>query len=251
MQNALGAKMESQRLLEAARVPQWVKPQAFGPWILQRVTADAYSDEARWIGWHSYTLLRRKIPATVDNMQHADEDGMVLDVVMEDSQRELRKHLPILMSARGRVLVTGLGLGCVVRGLLAKPDVEEIHVVENDDDILRVIGPEFARNPRVTLYHADAMHLTFPAGTKFDFAWHDIWTPGNKGLQMLHAALFADMRKHVPLHRQGAWAFPRDIHRQLHIRFLGAPRTPRNKWHTHAKAHRFGLLDRPHAQAAE
>jgi hypothetical protein len=34
-------------------------------------------------------------------------------------------------------------LGCVVRGLLSKPEVERIDVVEIDGDILRVVGKEF------------------------------------------------------------------------------------------------------------
>jgi spermidine synthase len=50
---------------------------------------------------------------------------------MEDTLSELRRHTPIFMRAKGRLLVTGLGLG-VVRGLLAKPEVEHIDVVEID-----------------------------------------------------------------------------------------------------------------------
>ena len=142
---------------------------------------------------------------------------------MEDSAFELRKHLPIWMAARGRVLVTGLGLGCVVRGLLAKPEVEQIDVVEIDDDILRVVGPEFAKDPRVTLHHGDALEIDL-AG-RFDFAWHDLWTEGD-GLHQLHVALL--MRFSNRCGPQGAWAFPRFaarlISRNTNFPLLGAPR---------------------------
>jgi hypothetical protein len=64
-------------------------------------------------------------------MHLEQDDGRVYEVVMEDSPRELRRHLPIWMHAHGRVLVTGLGLGCVVRGLLASPHVEYIDVAKS------------------------------------------------------------------------------------------------------------------------
>jgi hypothetical protein len=41
---------------------------------------------------------------------------------MNDFPQELKKHLDFVLRARGRVLVTGLGLGCVVRGLYREAD---------------------------------------------------------------------------------------------------------------------------------
>src|SRR5947209_19945878 len=52
------------------------------------------------------------------------------ETVMNDFPSELKKHLEFILSARGRVLVGGLGLGCVVRGLLAYGEVESIDVIE-------------------------------------------------------------------------------------------------------------------------
>src|SRR6185295_15069938 len=66
-----------------------------------------------------YTFLYRLTDATL----HHDPPG---EVVMEDTPFELQTHLGFVMHARGRVLVTGLGLGCVIRGLLANPSVEHI-----------------------------------------------------------------------------------------------------------------------------
>ena len=59
------------------------------------------------------------------------------------------RHLPIWLSARGRVLVTGLGLGCVVRGLLASTCVTHVDCIEIDRYICLVVGEEFpGRSPR-------------------------------------------------------------------------------------------------------
>jgi hypothetical protein len=196
----------------AARVPDSVQPQEVGAlWVIERV---AFKDPVAisLVGFPSQTVLRRWTEATI--MRGGE-------IVMEDSARELRKHLPIWMVAYGRVLITGLGLGCVVRGLLAKPEVTHIDVVELDADIIRAIGPEFADNPRVTIHHADA--LEFPADfAEWNFAWHDIWCEGNSGLDLLHARLFGRFARSV-MH-QGAWAFPRWAARKLGWPLLGSPK---------------------------
>lgn len=207
--------------MHAARVPASVKPQRFGAWTLQRMPL-------RLI-WPDYTLLRHsiRVPYDIDTMHLEDDrteiDGTVAvnEVVMEDSEGELRKHLPIWLHARGIVLVTGLGLGCVVRGLLANPRVKHVDVVEIDADIVRIIGAEFSANPKVTIYLADAMTWEPPAGRKYDYAWHDLWTPQNDGLQVLHMKLFRRIDAFCPV--QGAWAFPRMFARQMRKPPLGAP----------------------------
>lgn len=195
--------------LEAARVPHTLQPQKFGDWQIDR----PFLPEHRRGGmpWSDFTLLRHGIFPKIDysNMHIADDDGRILDVVMEDSPRELARHLPIWLHAHGHVLKTGLGLGCVVRGLLANPEVTHIDVVEIDADIIRVVGAEFACNPRVTIHQGDAHELSFPSDTRWDFAWHDIWTEENKGLHQQHMKLFVKFDKQAD--RQGAWQMPREI----------------------------------------
>ncbi len=119
--------------------------------------------------------------------------------------------------------MTGLGLGCVVRGLFAKPEVEQIDVVEIDDGILRVIGPEFDKDPRVNLHHGDALEIELDG--RFDFAWHDLWSEDD-GLAKMHVALFKRFAKRCGPQR--AWAFPRFaarlISHKTNFPLLGAPR---------------------------
>jgi spermidine synthase len=132
------------------------------------------------------------------------------DVVMEDSYAELETHWPIWRDAEGTVLVTGLGLGCVVRGLLNSPKVTHIDCVEIDPWIFQTIGKEFEGNSKVSLHLGDA--LRFKKRGRWDYAWHDIYTENGNGLPLakLHTDLmfrvFGDKAK-----RQGAWNFPKEV----------------------------------------
>jgi hypothetical protein len=210
------AEMTPRDYIEAARVPHSVAPQEFGLWTIQRVRiSDVIKDPTMRavtqleVGFPDYTLLRRVTQATI----HVGPG----DVVMEDSARELQRHLPIWLRARGRVLVTGLGLGCVVRGLLANRDVDRIEVVEIDRQLARVIGREFAGDARVGIMVGDALEVSeddLPG--RFDFAWHDLWNDrGEKDvhLQQLHLQLFFRFKRRCG--PQGAWEFPRFLKRLL------------------------------------
>ena len=182
--------------LSAARCPDSIKPQSFGLWSIARVNVPS-------LLCPTFTALYQHTEGTIHH-KHGE-------VVMEDSIYELRQHLPIWLKARGRVLVTGLGLGCVVRGLIANPCVERIDVIEIDRGIIRVIGPEFAGSDRVNVIEGDA--LTHPIGQRdrWDFAWHDIVSTG-EDLQLLHADL---IRRFMPAVAgpQGAWKLPRFVAR--------------------------------------
>lgn len=208
--------------LKAARVPKTLEPQTFGPWTIQRRSLSV-EQKFTTISWPDYTLLFRPSLGSL----HHDAPG---DVVMEDSPLELSRHLPIWLAARGRVLVTGLGLGCVVRGLLASPEVEHIDVVEIHPDIIRIIGAEFAEDPRVNLIQNDALKVNFFPGTRWDYAWHDLWEDGSgaKHLQLIHAKLILKYQDCV--RHQGAWGFPRFVKRivarKIGDRMLGAAKYP-------------------------
>ena len=215
--------MTPEAYMIAARVPRSIQPQNFGPWSITRIEAGAALSDGReslWrrmVGFSDYTLL--------SHYTLACEMGALPEVVMEDSRRELRKHLPIWLAARGDVLVTGLGLGCVVRGLLISPHVNHVTVIEKCPRIVEVIGPEFWNDPRVSLRLDDAMEWI--PDRKFDFAWHDLWTDVNAGephLQRLHARLFIKYRKTAKV--QGAWAFPRELFRLYASRLplIGGPK---------------------------
>jgi hypothetical protein len=152
-----------------------------------------------------YTYLLRWTEATLHKSYG--------ELVMNDFPGELKKHLQFIMVARGRVLVTGLGLGCVVRGLLARGRVDSIDVIERDADVLKLCAAS-VEHPKVTIHHADAREWE-PDG-KYDFAWHDLWSDPDKdepNLHVTHMELMARFIKKIP--RQGAWAMPRKYFRRL------------------------------------
>ncbi len=189
-----GWQMTPESIIDACRVPETVPCCHRGIWEIRR--QDVKYAYRKYLGQYpSMTVLLKTTMATL----HLDHG----DVVMEDSERELKRHLPILLAAKGRILVSGLGLGCVVRGLLANPHVQHIDVVEIDDTILDLVGPEFRDNGRVTLHHADALKIKWPRGKRWDFAWHDIHDDDGH-LSLLH-------RYRHCCHRQGAWMLPRFV----------------------------------------
>lgn len=214
----------AKELVDACRVPAGTKPAERGLWNLRelRIPDDGKPSETvlealdrlfRPSGLapgDTYYALTRWTDASL-HMPWGE-------VVMEDTPNELRRHLPILTRARGCVLVTGLGLGCVLRGLLSKPEVDHVDVVEIDPHVLELVAGEFAGNPRVTIHRGDSETIAWPAGTRWDYAWHDAWVE-NGSLQVLHARLLMRYRDMVP--KQGVWGLDRDIKKQIHRRAPG------------------------------
>lgn len=150
----------------------------------------------------NYTFLWR----LTDDTLYSDPPG---EVVMEDTPFELQTHLGFVMRAYGTVLVTGLGLGCVVRGLLANPAVEHVTCIENSKDVLELVGRHMPTE-RLTIVEADALEWTAKNNIRFDCAWHDIWADRDNGephLDILHSRLLLNCRNAIK--KQGAWAFDR------------------------------------------
>lgn len=195
-----------ERLIDACRAPDDLAPRDAGLWYTRRFDVRDFGPVGYWrlprtiTPYQTWTALFRWTDATI-HLGYGE-------CVMEDSPEELRRHLPILVRARGRVLVTGLGMGCVVRGLLARPDVEHIDVVEIDPHILTLAGLEFEAEPRVTLHEGDALTYDWPAGARWDYAWHDCWCEDGP-LDGLHARLLARYRGRCD--RQGAWQLDRRV----------------------------------------
>lgn len=138
------------------------------------------------------------------------------EIVMEDTHHELSRHLSFILGASGKVLVTGLGLGCVVRGLLTRDDITRIDVVESSRDVLLLVRPYMPSDSRLTIHEADAFEFVSNTDVEWDCAWHDIWTDTDVGephLSLAHTDLMWKCRKRVK--HQGAWNYPRWMHRGL------------------------------------
>jgi hypothetical protein len=157
-----------------------------------------------WLPPGHYTQLWRCTMATM----HLNGE-----LVMQDTPEELNTHLEFMMRAHGRVLITGLGLGCALRGCLANPRVQFCLVIERDPAVIKLVMPYLPKG-RFDIIIADALEWCKDSKSRFDCAWHDIWNDADKGephLALLHAQLFGSMKNRVQL--QGAWNMPRHFRR--------------------------------------
>lgn len=139
--------------------------------------------------------------------------------VMSDTPAETVEHYPALNGARGAVLITGLGLGCLPHALLTMPEVTRIDIIEIDQDVIALTGHYLTSDPRVSIFHGSATDLSgMPADRTWDYAWHDIWT------HISHKNLVDETAEHrisyqrlfdlwAPRVRgeQDAWAYPQAI----------------------------------------
>lgn len=199
-----------QRILAAARADAIPEGES-GPWyvkktaVLEPIAADKHGREIT-IPRGIYTNLFRWTDSTLH---------LVGEMVMNDKPDELNTHLDFMLRAHGRVLVTGLGLGCCVRGMLENPRVQHVTVIENSPDVLKLVTPHMPKE-RLTIVEAEAVEWTKQHGEGFDCAWHDVWTDTDAGephLQLVHAKLIVNTLPGMKL--VGAWAMPRRLRRLM------------------------------------
>ncbi len=152
----------------------------------------------------TYTYLRTLTDSSIF-------DSPPGELVMEDSIHELRSHLQFMIQAYGDILITGLGLGCVIRGLLANPNVKSVTCIEKSKDVLSLVRP-YMDQKNLTIIRADALDWTVNNQQKFDCAWHDLWFDNDKKglhLDLWHAQLISNCRDFVTW--QGAWNIDRTV----------------------------------------
>ena len=190
--------------LKAARVPVSVVPRVFGPWEIRREKVH-HPIALKVTGRSEYTSL-----SYYDENMPDNPSGIV---VMEDTDYELRQHLPIMMQGHGRILITGLGLGCAVRGCLANSKIDSIDVIEIDKRIVDIVGNEFSSCDRVNLIHCDALEWKPPTNMVYNFGWHDLWFIDKTRLQVAHVGMIEKFRRCCK--QQGAWKLPRIVSRKF------------------------------------
>jgi hypothetical protein len=116
-----------------------------------------------------YGGVRRIIPGKYKKLTRGG------NVIMSNTPAELGDLAPFLRIAKGHVLVTGLGLGVMVAGLAAKKEVKKITVIEKSPDVIKLAASYYRQRGRIRVIRADAFTWRVPEGSKFNFAWHDIW----------------------------------------------------------------------------
>ena len=124
------------------------------------------------IGGISYALHGRPVPpGTYTRLMKKG----AFDPMMSDTPAEIGDLLDFIHRAKGECLLNGLGLGVVLKAILAKPEVTHVDIVELEQDVINLVWPTYRDGNRVTLHHADAFTIQWPKEKRWDCAWHDIW----------------------------------------------------------------------------
>lgn len=100
--------------------------------------------------------------------------------------QEIEQHSRQLNRFQGDVLIGGLGLGLAVALLQQHPKgVKSITVVEKSRSIISMIEPHIPRYCNVRIVNSDLFKFLKKAqstGTKFDYAFYDIWQPTGESM---------------------------------------------------------------------
>lgn len=123
--------------------------------------------------------------------------------VMTNDDHEIRDAARFASTASGCVLVLGLGLGMVIRMLLARDEVTCIAVVEIDQKVIDLVGDSVTHDRRVTIRQGDALS----AGTvkkhrrrypNASAVWADIWDSADANSYDSRMGLIAKWQEVAP-----------------------------------------------------
>jgi hypothetical protein len=95
-------------------------------------------------------------------------------VIMSNTPAEVKDSSYFVHKATGSVLINGLGLGAVVKMVLAKGNVRKLTVIEISKDVIKLVAPSF-QDHRLKIICADAFEYKPPKGMRYNAVWHDIW----------------------------------------------------------------------------
>lgn len=189
----MGRKSPWDRQREAWKVRNRYKPAQHGRAELRLYQADAL------------TALRGAFRGEAINEGDTTMQLLVGGALwMSDTPDEYRDHVAAILKARGKVLIHGLGLGCYLSAILTKPEVSSVDVVERDGDVIALVGPYFAGDSRVTIYHDDCFLKRWPKGSRWDVVWHDVWESKCTDDLAAHSKLLCAFGRRATW--QGAWA---------------------------------------------
>lgn len=96
---------------------------------------------------------------------------------MSTMPQEIEQHERQLFRAHGDVLVGGLGLGLASAVLETNPRVRSITVVEQNKDVIKLVGPALGGGEIVHDDLRKYLRECRRKRRKFDFAFYDIWCP--------------------------------------------------------------------------
>lgn len=95
-------------------------------------------------------------------------------VMMSNTSMEVRSNARFVRQAHGRVLIAGLGLGMILQGILPKPEVKDVTVIESSADVIALVEP-YIRHAKLSVIHDDIFILKPRRGERWNSIYFDIW----------------------------------------------------------------------------
>ena len=83
---------------------------------------------------------------------------------------------------KGHVLCAGLGLGLIVHALSENPRVKQITVIEREQDVINLVGPQLPRGNKIKILHGDFWDLNAWVMDKVDGVFYDLFVGDGKEL---------------------------------------------------------------------
>jgi hypothetical protein len=146
-------------------VNSWLPEGKSGDWQVKRLAVEG--DLQQWL--REFDVRSGFTPPGLYSVLYCGDECW-----MTDQPRELLDSQRFCEDARGRILITGLGIGAVPAWLALRHRVERIDIVEREADVIRLVWPHLRqRSSKLHLHHADA--LQWQPNGQWDWAWHDIW----------------------------------------------------------------------------
>ncbi len=117
-----------------------------------------------------------------------DQDWMI------DAPSEASTNNVPASKAHGKVLTFGLGIGYFIYMAMLNPNVKEITVVENSEEVIamfqRFLYPQFPQEIPLHIIQGDAYNYFNEEFMKdFDYSYTDIWLSSQDGLQIIEKLL--------------------------------------------------------------
>jgi len=93
--------------------------------------------------------------------------------MMSTTDMERQSNRDIMYKANGHVFIAGLGLGMILLPIQEKKDVKSVTVVENNINVIQLVGKKLPLNKKVKIIHCDVFNYT--PDKVFDTVYFDIW----------------------------------------------------------------------------
>lgn len=159
-------------------------------WSLTNKKLDAYSIFPYEEEYHYGPNYNLKM-----NLGYFDEDFFYPSISLFGNEwmslnpYELRTMESAIITARGKVLTLGLGLGYYAYMASLKEDVKEVHIVEMDLELIKAFNqyllPLFPYPEKIHIHKADAFYfISNIKDREYDFIFSDLWHDVSDGLPM-------------------------------------------------------------------